>query len=381
MSNERLHHPYSPSKLQYLEASPHWTGEESKNTEASLAGTAQHDAAEDHVNIDDPALNDRQAEAVAMCKAYRDGIIAKYPGGTIQKEVYLPIDDEVIVDEAGNPFCGTTGGYLDFAILSADRRTAEIIDWKFGLWSVEPAENNLQGIAYLLGLVKQNPEIEQVTVHFCMPHRDEITLHTFKREQFPALLLRVKTVVARAIEARRSKDTSTCTATVSSCLFCGNKGKCAALAKFALKVANKYAPAKVPDHVTPSLLTDPTKSKQSMEIAQLLEAWGKAIRAQITARVIEDEEWMPEGYTFRSRANNELKDLKKLLKMARAAGVSKAAIREALSAHLTPIYTALRALHPRGSKDKAEDEFRQKLLAEGALEAKPPTYFLERLKT
>jgi Protein of unknown function (DUF2800) len=383
MSTERLHHPFSPSKLQYLEASCCFSNRDSKDTEASLAGTLQHSATEDTVDLDDPALSDGQAEAVQGCKDYRAAIIAKYHLGTILHEDYLPIDDIqfFLPGALKKPVRGTTAGYLDFAIISADETEGELIDWKFGQWSVEPAENNLQGIAYLLGLVHRYPRLKKVTVHFVMPHRNEIDFHTFTSDQFPMLYLRVSTVVSRALEAMRKKDFSKCTACVSTCLFCSNVGVCPTLAAFALKVATKYKPAEVPKNVTPSLLSDAADSSNAMAVSQLMDTWAKAIRAQITARAIEDDAWLPEQYKLMSRANTEVKDWEAVEKAALAAGVKPATIKEAKTIRMTPINKAIMDATPRGGKTDAVHLFTEDLLVKKILEKDEPIYFLQRLKT
>jgi len=370
--NERKHHPYGPSKLQSLEACPGYRSGTSE-TEAALAGTRQHDATEGPIDLDDPKLTDAQAGAVAMCKAYRDRIIAKYPSGTVLVEEYLPIDNNVV-----DGFQGTTGGYLDVGVVSADETQAEICDWKFGFWSVEGTSNNLQGMAYLLGLVHRFPKLKQVTVHFCLPHRDEIDFHTFTQDQFDALRLRIATVVARA----QKDDPQTYNPTVSGCLFCARKGTCPKLAEFALKVGNKYNPVKVPSNLTPSLFTDPKSSTISMEVAQLMEGWAKAVRTQITHKVIEDETaWMPEGYKLRSRTDNKIVDWRKVIKTASQMGVTTKAIQEALTVKMTPLYAGVRAPAPRGQKEAREQELRDALLESGALEPESPVIFLERVKT
>ena len=380
-ANERKHHPFSPSQLQVLEVSPAYVGEQSTNTEASEAGTLQHYAAESTTDLDDPRLEDAQHEAVMLCKGYRDDILAKYPGGTVIKEEYLRVDNKVLKLPSGECWAGTSGGYLDLAVISADQKVAEICDWKFGMWSVEPAETNLQGIAYLLGLVVRYPSLESVTVHFVMPHRNEIEQHTFTRDQFPALLLRVQTVVARAYEARYGSTKGQCNATISSCLFCGNKGTCGTLAAFALKVGKKYAPAVVPAELTPSLFSNAETATEAMGVAQLLNAWSIAVRTQITAKAIDSEDWLPGGYVLRTRSNSEVTDWWKLAKFARKAGVPKAALREALSITVTPLNKAIRALAARGDKEAAQQEFKRQLIEAGLLEEKPPTIFLERIKT
>lgn len=381
MSSERKHHPFSPSKLQYLEACPGFLSQSSEDNEASLAGTLQHTAVEESLHLDDPRLTDDHAEAVVLCKRYREEIAAKYPGGTRLQEDYLPIDDVTLTDAAGDKWRGTTAGYLDFAVVSADQKTAEICDWKFGAWSVEPAENNLQGIAYLLGLVKCYPQLETVTVHFFMPHRGEVDVATFKRDQFSALYLRVCTVVQRALAFQKQKNSEACSMHLSSCLFCGRKGLCEKLAAFVLKLGKKYSPLEVPADVTPSSLHSAADSSSMMGLAQLMESWAKAIRAQITARAIEDDAWMPEGYDLRDRSANSVKDWRKVLKAAKAAGVPPAAIREALTLRMTPINQAVNDSAPRGQKKAALKDFTDSLLASGALEKDEPVYFLQRQRT
>lgn len=379
LTSERLHHPFSPSKLSYLEVCAYWTGEESTNTEASGAGTMQHDAVENETVHDD--LNDDQAEAVLKCIEFGKERAKLYPGCTLIKEDYLPIDDKTVTDASGKQFKGTTGGYCDLSIISADRRTAEIIDYKFGKWSVQDSETNPQGIAYLLGLLKRFPTLEEVNVWFLLPHRDEIDTATFKRSQFESLRLRINTIVARAQHAKKEGDTSKANPTLSACLFCGNKGHCKALAGFALQVGKKYSPLSIPDQLTPTLMGESAHAKDTLGVAQLLEAWGKAVRAQITRRCVESETWIPEGYKLRSREDKSVLDWKKLLKLAKAAGVSRADRREAFSVKMTPINNAIMAKAERGDKKRALADFHDQLISEGALEKEQPIYFLKRIET
>jgi hypothetical protein len=336
------------------------------------------------VNIDDPKITDEQAEAVLKCRKYRDELIAKYPGGKILKEEYLPIDDAKIHDPtepSDHRWDGTTAGYLDFAIVSVDETEAELTDWKFGLWSVEPVETNLQGIAYLLGLFKRFPKLVKITVHFVMPHRGEIDFCTFTRDQFPALYLRVVTVVGRALEARKANDWKKCNATVPTCLFCANLGKCELAAAFALKISKKYQPVQVPENLEPSLVNDASQVTQGMEIAMLMVAWGTAYRKQVTEYAIENTDWVPENYTFRSRQDTKVVNAQAIEAAAKAAGVSDAQIAEARTLRMEPINKAVSDAHPRGQKKAALEAFREGLINEGALEKENPVYFLQRDKT
>jgi Protein of unknown function (DUF2800) len=383
MSEERKHHPFSPSKLQVLEVSPHYQSKQS-DTDASKAGTKQHGAVEasvdEKVHLDDPTLADHEAEAVLACKNFRDSLKAKYPGGTFGQEEYLPIDDAVLIVD-GEEWIGTTAGYVDWFGISADQKEADIADWKFGLWSVEPAENNLQGMAYLLGLFKKYPLLEKVTVHFAMPHRNEIDSATFKRDQFATIYLRIKNIVARCLATIAAGDNAQCSARIASCLFCGRIGKCKTLTDFVLKVGKKYAPLEVPENVTPSLLSDATQSSLLMSIAQLMQTWGQAVRTQITARVIEDDDWLPDDYILRSRTDKTVKDWRRVFKIARAHGLKGKQLFEALKISMEPINQAISDATPRGQKKDAVKQFNDVLLSQGALEKEEPIYFLERLKS
>lgn len=404
----RVHHPFGGSKLQYLQASPLFEGQNS-DTDASQAGTRQHNVLEDDcINLDDPTLMDNEAEAVMRCKNYRDGLVHKYysgeisllpclgdlsnsefyivgaPGVHVLKEAYLPIDDEQITVGEGDKttiWVGTSAGYLDFAVLSSDQTEADLCDWKFGLWSVEPAETNLQGISYALGLFHRYPTLKKVIVHFVMPHREEIDVATFTREQVDTLYLRVKTVVARAIEARKAKDWGKCAVRVNPCIWCANLGKCELAARFALQIGHKYAPVEVPVNVIPSLINDPASSTQVMGIAQLMEAWAKAIRKQITEYSLDNKDWLPEGYVMRARQNNVIKDWKKLQTEALAVGLTQEQIDEALTIRLTPLEKYIMANSPRGEKKSELKAFMDRMISLGILEKDNPSYFLERLKT
>lgn len=200
MSNERLHHPHSPSSLQAKEACPKYANSFNTN-EAAEVGTRQHTSAERET--DDETLPDDKAAAVADVLQFCSERASMYPEHLLLKEEYFPVSDEIISDSKGNKFQGITGGYLDVAIISKDRKVAEILDHKFGVHAVEKADTNLQGIAYALGVVRRFPTIEKVFVWFLMPHLDWVTGTEFTKDQFPAMELRVRTVVSGAAPRKR----------------------------------------------------------------------------------------------------------------------------------------------------------------------------------
>ena len=230
MSADRLHHPRSPSSLPYLAQCPKFKNRQSTNA-AATRGTLQHSAVE--TGADHAVLTDAHALAALDCKAYCMNLAAQYPGCKILQEVYLPIDNasvevtaparlaEVVntdpdtglesvgfrwQDDFTATFQGSTGGYADFCLVSADETVGVVIDFKFGDWPVDDAEDNEQGMAYLLGLLKQFPKLQKVSVRFLMPHLDFISEHTFVRDQFKDLLFRVQHTIQTAEEAQKRPE-------------------------------------------------------------------------------------------------------------------------------------------------------------------------------
>lgn len=394
----RAHHPFSPSSLQARENAPCWVPLADTASEASERGTMQHDAV-DAAEIP-AALTDTEALAVEQCKQFFADRVEPHIGAQVLNEIYVHIDERVIPGPSGKEtFKGTTGGYLDRAFIDVDQTYAEIFDWKFGAWSVEPAANNVQGISYLLGLVRLCPTIKTVRVQFMMPHRDEIDWHIFtcdenvywdaKNDQscmsfhepkFADLRLRITTIVERARAATASKDFSKCRASASACLFCGNIAECSVVAAYALKLGKKYAPLLMPDNITPSLVVDPAATRARLEAAGVMATWAQAVRNQETAKCIEDPDWLPADYVLRSRQSTKVIDDGKIRAAALAAGLSQEQIDASSEIALTPLNKALRANLPRGQKDKGEEAFREALVACGGLERGQPSTWLERLK-
>ena len=390
----RVHHPYSPSTLQYREACPKFSPTNSDN-EASKAGTRQHDAVDSQT--DNELLKDHQAMAVVECIAYAESVAKMYPGGTILKEVYLPIDDEMIespvwekmrtpkgdIIDGHRWFKGTTAGYLDFAVVSADETAAEIIDYKFGQHAVEPAENNLQGIAYMLGLKKRFPKLQTCVVQFVMPHRDEIDKETFflTDENVTRFHARVKTVVARAIEAAKSPDDfSTANPNLGACLFCSLIGKCPKVAGAILKIGQKFAPLQIPENVSPTMILDPVDTALGIKVAQIAEVWAKAFRSRATEKAITDENFVPEGYVLVSSQRRTVVDAKKLADIAKQClPVERAGeVEKLFDIPIGAVEELISIAAPRGQKTKAVEAFGEKLVAEKAVEVGLPFAFLKQ---
>lgn len=411
MSNERVHHPYSPSTLQAREASPCYDPRQTES-EASLAGTLQHEAFETR---DLSRLNDEQAAAVTKCLDFFDGRLlhyrTTYPGKepVVLAEAYLPIDDEEIVVYKRDPkkiaafmatagavktvaeglarlkameaqipvepftFIGTTAGYNDCAIISPDALEVDLIDLKFGLWPVEPAENNLQGMAYLLGLLKKFPTLKKVRVWFLMPYLDTMDTHVFEEKDFPALYLRIKAIVERA----RNRSLPS-VPTTGTCIFCANIGKCEAVAKMALNIGAKYAPILVPNDIAPSIIAKSEDPGMVMKLSDLMKSWAEGSRRQITELAIETQT-VPEGYRIKTQSKRKIIDKKKLVEIASRV-LTPEEIDAATDISFGPLEKAISSKAPRGQKTETVEAFTNALAEEGATEMGEPYSFLEMIR-
>src|SRR6266542_937379 len=305
VSEDRKHYPYSPSTLMCREACPKYQPTQSEN-EASIVGTMQHTAVES--GLDDDRIPDYRALAVAQCKELAEQRVAAYPGGTVLREAYLPVDDETVAGALG-----TTAGYADLCIVSADETRAEVIDWKFGKNAVSEASTNLQGIAYMLGLKKRYPKLRTCLVRFLQPHIDCDSSYPFQISDPRPFLLRVRTVVLRAIEAANDpKDFSTARATVGTCLFCALVGRCPKVTELAIQVARKYAPLVVPDDINTTTLDDPAKVSAGMKLAQVVSIWAESYRKNASAKAINHDDFIPEGYLLVESRRTKIKDARKV---------------------------------------------------------------------
>lgn len=377
----RSHHLFSPSQLDSLQACPCYASAHSES-EAAFAGTIQHDAVESV--SDNPALSDRQAGAVAQCIQFADERAAQFPGGTVLREDYLPIDDKLYVVEIDGKkqvVESTTAGYLDFAVVSADGKTGEICDWKFGKNVVTAAQFNLQGIAYMLGLKRKFPALETCTVRFLQPHIDDSSEHTFNLgETETALRLQILTVVSRAVEARRSEmDFSQARPNQSACLWCANVGRCPAVAAVALAVGKKFAPLEIPNSVCTNVFTDSQQAAQGLRLAAVIKTWCDAYRTQLTAKVIESE-FLPVGYKLVSAVRRTVTKAKLFGELAKRHLPPEdwEKVEALYEIAIGKVEKLISTAAPRGTKEAKVEEFGAAAVAAGAIVEGAPFAYLKQ---
>lgn len=372
----RPHHPYSPSTLQSLEACPCFIGVQSDTPHPrTVIGTIAHGVVD--TGEDSPELSDEDSGYAAECIDFfqsRKELMGE--GATEIKETYLPVDDIQFPDGVTS----TTAGYLDCSLINRTQTYAEIFDWKFGRWPVEQAVNNLQGIAYALGIFKKYPTLQSVRFFFKQPLIGHITDAIITREEIPAHYLRIQTVVARAREARSRGDFSMARPMVPVCNFCSRLGVCDKVAEFICKVGVKFSPLEIPADITPSKIHDPAQMKLGLMLAQVCAVWSTAYKNVIANRVITRECPPPEGYTIASRKPREIVDTAKYREVA-LKYLTPAEYEATLKAAFGSVEKLIASKAPRGQKEAAVAQFGAEAEAAGAVKDKDGYVFLQAVPT
>lgn len=381
----RAHHRNSPSTLDNKEACPHFKQDDTDN-EASKRGTAQHEAME---TGDDRDLSDEEYRAVEWCREkYRQ--IRRGFGD----QPFIEINEyRVSVDDID-----TTAGFFDKAFVLPD--LLDVCDTKFGKWKVRSAKENLQGISYRLGLLRElsvNPlllrrvrrrfddptwtpdRIKRLRVHFLLPYRNEVDEDTCSVELVPEHLLRIRTVTARADNPPPGSENPN----TFTCLFCNRKANCRKLGELALKVGEKYEALQVPDFpIEPMLIADlpPEQVTKGLKFFGILSGLCAAWRQQATLRAQTEEDYKLPGYRIVMSEKREIVDTKKFIGVlqAKTGKTIEELVEAAGDFYLTKAEKLVSATAERGQKGAAVESFAVELESSGAVERKPPTYALKQ---
>lgn len=369
------HHQYGPSTLKPRSICPGWTPDKTGPKDKADEGQLMHAAAETENYT---GLTPEQASCV---KSVLDDVaVLEKDADIVHKEIRLSIldgltfgtADRVIVKKA-------TGGWF-----------ADVVDFKFGRWSVDDAEFNLQGWAYALGVFDLYPEVTSVTVRFLSPRRDEKTSYIFTRvADYDRMALAVKTVIEDAKRYDDTYDESMLRPNRSNCLYCGRikAGTCPKVRQFAITTAKRYEPIELADdELHSSMVTDSVKMAKMLDTARVLEKMVDSIKAHALTLALEqggalwDDKGNPIFEVSERDGNRDISDLGLALPV-----LSKHLDdRDLLSVAKVSLSGALKliaAKAPRGQKAKVIGEIEAALEEAGALTRGTGYRYLRRVKT
>jgi hypothetical protein len=357
---ERPHHQESASSLQPKEWCPRF---KSWNTtsEAAEIGTLQHYAAETR---DLSQLDDLQAEKVQMCLDFVDNRLAelktKFPDARLETEVYGQIDD---VEWPTMNERSTSGGFVDVVIPFDEGRQVEIWDYKFGQWAVEPPDNNLQGIVYVLNHRHRYPNLQRATVGFLMPYLDKIQHHTFTAEDFPGLYVRVKRLVAIRQHSRNLDENPS----FNTCMWCANIGNCKRVSDAVYRAASKFSPLKVPADPDPNKISSASDISAWVQFADVCKAYGSAVRERCTEKVLDDKNLCPESHDLVNQPVREIQDNAAWIQFLQDNGIPQSVLDRVMKVTLGEAEKAFSAMAERGQKTAFAKEMLEKASAAGLL--------------
>jgi len=177
----------------------------------------------------------------------------------------------------------------------------DLVDFKFGVGEIDDADVNIQGQAYLLGVMDKFPELQTATVHFIIPRRDEVLTHNYSREEMEDIRLRINLIVSRA-----ELEDAEAIPNTEGCKYCKHKLSCPALSDKMLPLAKKYS-ASVDDFemslwgsYSPAEINDPAVLSKMLNVASVVDKWQAAAKKQATKLAVEDGEEIP-GYDLHYR--------------------------------------------------------------------------------
>lgn len=255
-NDERQHHKYGPSVMNYLAACPGYRSRHGTN-EAAEDGQRLHDVMEKVVLEVVPVL--RMVEAglrpvpsaeIALRQVLQTETV------TEEEELYLrfccreldkwlpklkttdlAVEQRVYVYHPdGNEL---NFGHYDLMIFFG-KKVAILFDYKFGWIPVPPAQSNWQGKNYAVGTFQKYPHLEKLGVVFIQPKLHKVTQTTYARQDLYDMYLAVRGVIEAADNPNSPRRVG------QYCDYCANAAGCTTLLNEGSKALAVYEGLPIP---------------------------------------------------------------------------------------------------------------------------------------
>jgi hypothetical protein len=349
---EGEHHPLGPSALKYIEICPSYRSSGETNP-AAEEGTLLHLACETN---DLSPLDSDQVSLVKKVLEYMEGV--RKDSTFVLKERKVSIELNI-----GDVLFGS----IDELIVFKDQKRADVCDYKFGRNPIEDADVNPQTLAYAIGTFQLFPYLEEITVHFIIPRRDELLRHTFTRDDLAPMIDRVKLIVQRAHADPPQYNPNT-----EGCGWCGKRAVCPALADKLLPIAKKYTSSSedfeiaLMDKMDPALIDDPETISKMKSVATILDKWGSAVNKRALEMAVEGGIEIP-GYGLHFRAASSKVDDTQAAYDSLSNLMSPEEFMGACTVSVPALSKVVKNKLPHGEKNKARSKIEQSLMASGVL--------------
>jgi hypothetical protein len=259
----------------------------------------------------------------------------------------------------------------------------DLVDFKFGRGEIDDAEINIQGQAYLLGVMDKFPHLKTATVHFIIPRRDEVLTADYKQTDMEGVRLRISLIVEKALHENAEAIPNT-----EGCRYCKHKLTCPALSDKMLPLAKKYAKT-VDDfamnlwgNYSPAEIEDPVVLGKMLNVAQVVDKWAEAAKKQATKLAVEEGLEVP-GYDLGFRTSAPKIDDSQAAYDAVSHLMTPEEFMDACSVTPSKLSKAYANKLPRGEKGTARSTIETALEEHGIIqseEERSMTPFLRRSK-
>lgn len=329
------HAKIAPSSLNYRKQCRAY---EPTNTDSAAAqeGTLMHAAIETEFY---DALDPEQLALVERCLAFLKPM----------KEGADAVHNELKLNIALGPH--TTFGTADVVIVRG--KLGYLVDFKFGRNAVPPATENLQAMAYAVGVFDHFKELDEIQVWFLLPRRDETTHCTLSRADLPRIRKMLETLYDEVTQPSPPRTPS------SACQYCAVAGNCAALTGSALSLAKGLEPLVIPEDKMPSEMTPEVLDTVALPLSRVLDSWCSAVKKRATELAKNGHEFDHHKLVSRARpisiddvqtAYQQVQDIVPLEEFLRATKLSVSQLR-----------TIAKTLAPRGKGKAAQEEINNRL--------------------
>jgi hypothetical protein len=369
----RKHARCSPSKLKNLEICPSYEGDNDGPVHpVTLRGTAMHEALE--TGNDSGLLTENDNEElrlVMMCREFQDA--ERVEGEEVITEPHLKTHDPDVM------------GFADRVVLEPPRevlghsvRRARCRDYKMGFNAVDGPENNPQAIAYTVAIFLRWDDVAEVDFAFLIPRLDLVLQHTFKREDLPALKLRLS-LIADRVRKLAGKEFNP---NNENCLYCGRKATCKALIDKTLTIARGYddgSKLPLPAVLDPTQIVDPQQIAYALNVASVAESWIEQTRKR--AHQIRTELGLEiPGYDLIERqAKREIANVPGTFEIVtKEFGVPPEEVLSACKVSITQLEKVVTDRAGHGEKAKVAEKFTDRLMDEGYLTRGASFHVLQR---
>jgi len=369
--SERGHAEFSPSSLKYVKGCAAYHGKDGSSPAAEM-GTRIHEALE----VRDPSAlhNEEELDLYNRCADMEDEYLADVFGDTKGTEEFFEVQVDVELDGT------STYGTCDRLTVSKDGSYAVLADYKTGISTIDKPHENMQAIAYTIGVFQKFPDLQKITFSFYVPQRHSTPLSgDFDRSELNDLIDMLSNVIKEGERVRpmwgggQCPPVGECNPT-QNCRFCKHEDRCPALGGLVLDVASNLK-RKDFTNIDIEAVDDPASVEELWNISKIVEAWAKRLRSRAMEMAHDGAEF-PNLKLSSMGAPSKVVDNHKFIEIASDMGVETDELLDIATFAVTKTAKLVGSTADKGEKGQKSAEFLDACKDAGALEKQQERFTL-----